>query len=393
MTVQTIKPIKKRRTTSRKLKLTRIGDFGLKIIFPEKTKLDTEQFQKLKIIIFDNMDKFYNEKINANALQFKLEFHTKADADFLQDEIQKNIKLTKLDEDPISKFNFVIKFNTFIDSINSVMKHGRDIKHAKANIISYTKQASQQYKLLDQLNEAMEKRKNEKYKFKLEVKFEKHPAIKRVSITKNNEIKIETENLYAKDPRTDILHDVGVYSVVIPILSIHGGYVQPNFSAILVQNTKLGNVFNGRPAIHAGGSSVGSGRYACLGTFHAEFIKCFTSKEINVTYLQALIIDFLTSANTEDAWGMYVHRAPIANIKDNDGKILFNESRDINIKGKHYPSHTDKTKRCDSDCKKCDPVPEDCCVISLKLLEERGLIKDNMRFKYIEPINDEKGDK
>ena len=127
------------------------------------------------------------------------------------------------------------------------------------------------------------------------------PKVRNLRVT-NESIIVDTDVIYCRDPRSNVLHQLGEFEIHLPVVG----------KAMQILNkagpTPLGGgCFMNAPHVNSAG-------YPCLGNASDTFERLFRERQFASAVQYALV--FLQSVNTADTWGRNIDKFPVAAVQN-----------------------------------------------------------------------------
>lgn len=127
------------------------------------------------------------------------------------------------------------------------------------------------------------------------------PKVKDVKVNRDY-IVVTTEILNCKDPRDQVLHEIGAFDIYIPI-SQHNAVIWKNLTR------RVNGDYRNMNAPHVNNEGL-----ACLGNVKDVFPALIARREFAAAIEVA--IAFVESVNVDDKWGKYINQWPLAKTGD-----------------------------------------------------------------------------
>lgn len=265
------------------------------LLFPPSSQNDT-----ITTIIFDEIIRRYDNLISYDELR-------KIDLNYLN-------SITEQNRDEYVKFA--------VDNSNSIIKSLKQkFEEAESQYKQYLGQALEfgkmSEKYMEQIDSFDEKSHIEKMKQKAFEEFTAVTEIEQIEsvIVKEESVHVYTKNIYARDERTKILHDIGTFHIKIGMHS--NNYDTQN--TVIIRNTKHQIKAYNEQVMQA--PHVFAEGYICHGTLATGMANAYKKRDLYQLVLQLVL--FLGQANTDDAAGKFISRWPIVDesiLIKKDGK-------------------------------------------------------------------------
>lgn len=144
--------------------------------------------------------------------------------------------------------------------------------------------------------------------------------IKGISFVEGSLI-IRTNMLYCEDPRTEIIHEIGEFNILIRVTPHEEGATNPDYLVLFYNMTRKIRVGGGMmqaPHVFADGRP-------CLGSLYDILVQQIADYQFSVVAL--LAIQFIENVNVDDSAGKNIHKWPVAKHSKIKVKDLSNEQR------------------------------------------------------------------